>query len=65
MNNSALLEEGTGKLKRNMLEDLDYSLVPAELYTVFVDIYGGGPAIVRNVSVTQARYAPAILTCYI
>ena len=50
MDNSPLLSEA-GQLQRHMLEDLDYALVPNELYQAFEEEYGGGPSIVRNVSV--------------
>ena len=50
MKNTSLLEGGTNKLKRNLLEDLDYYLVPSELYKTFEELYGGGPDVVRNVS---------------
>ncbi len=40
----------SGALKRNLIEDIDFTFVPAALYDKFVAVYGGGPAVQRKVS---------------
>ena len=63
MQNEDLFQPNTTVLKRNLLEDLDYALVPHEVYKHFADIYEGGPEITRNVCYSCYVVVPFIYLC--
>lgn len=49
IDNSDLEGEHKGELKMNLVEHLDYELIPEEMWLKLVEWYGGGPAILRKV----------------
>jgi hypothetical protein len=49
IDNSDLEGEHKGELKMNLVEHLDYELIPEEMWLRLVEWYGGGPAIMRKV----------------
>eukprot|EP00931_Biecheleriopsis_adriatica_P059602 TRINITY_DN35688_c0_g1_i2.p1 TRINITY_DN35688_c0_g1~~TRINITY_DN35688_c0_g1_i2.p1 ORF type:complete len:2117 (+),score=462.65 TRINITY_DN35688_c0_g1_i2:173-6523(+) len=49
IDNSDLEGEHKGELKMNLVEHLDYELIPEEMWLRLVEWYGGGPAIPRKV----------------
>lgn len=49
MDNSPLVNSESGQLQRNLVEGLDYAVVPSDLYAKLKGIYGGGPDIERKV----------------
>eukprot|EP00429_Kryptoperidinium_foliaceum_P036408 CAMPEP_0176166284 /NCGR_PEP_ID=MMETSP0120_2-20121206/85042_1 /TAXON_ID=160619 /ORGANISM="Kryptoperidinium foliaceum, Strain CCMP 1326" /LENGTH=828 /DNA_ID=CAMNT_0017503817 /DNA_START=67 /DNA_END=2549 /DNA_ORIENTATION=+ len=49
IDNSDLEGEHKGELKMNLVEHLDYELIPEEMWWKLVEWYGGGPAIMRKV----------------
>lgn len=49
VDNSDLEGEHKGILKMNLVEHLDYELIPEEMWQHLVEWYGGGPAIPRKV----------------
>ncbi|CAK0869140.1 unnamed protein product [Prorocentrum cordatum] len=49
IDNSDLEGEHKGELKMNLVEHLDYELIPEEMWLKLVEWYGGGPAIMRKV----------------
>jgi len=58
VDNSAILEENGGDLREHLVEGMDYTLVPAELWRLLVDIFGqhkGQEAIGRKV-IEQGQY---------
>ncbi|CAJ1373951.1 unnamed protein product [Effrenium voratum] len=49
IDNSDLEGEHKGELKMNLVEHLDFELIPEELWLQLVEWYGGGPALPRKV----------------
>mmetsp|Transcript_48065 Transcript_48065/g.112321 ORF Transcript_48065/g.112321 Transcript_48065/m.112321 type:complete len:2082 (-) Transcript_48065:260-6505(-) len=49
IDNSDLEGEHKGELKMNLVEHLDFELIPEEMWHRLVEWYGGGPAIPRKV----------------
>jgi hypothetical protein len=49
IDNSPLLDDATGKLKRGLLDMQDYMLLHKEVFLKLVEWYGGGPLIERPV----------------
>eukprot|EP00930_Biecheleria_cincta_P011970 TRINITY_DN11519_c0_g1_i2.p1 TRINITY_DN11519_c0_g1~~TRINITY_DN11519_c0_g1_i2.p1 ORF type:complete len:2103 (+),score=364.03 TRINITY_DN11519_c0_g1_i2:537-6311(+) len=49
IDNSDLEGEHKGELKMNLVEHLDYELIPEEMWFRLVEWYGGGPALPRKV----------------
>lgn len=49
IDNSDLEGEHKGELKMNLVEHLDYELIPEEMWLKLVEWYGGGPVILRKV----------------
>jgi len=49
IDNTDLEGEHKGELKMNLVEHLDYELIPEEMWHKLMEWYGGGPAILRKV----------------
>ena len=49
IDNTRMVDNATGDLAKNLCEDMDYTLIPSSIYDSLVEIYGGGPRIVRQV----------------
>lgn len=49
INNEFLLEENSDKIKRNCLENYDFSIISKEIWITLQSWYGGGPSLPRKV----------------
>jgi len=60
IDNSDLEGEHKGELKMNLVEHLDYELIPEEMWQRLVEWYGGGPAIPRKVICMGEDHQPQV-----
>lgn len=60
IDNSDLEGEHKGELKMNLVEHLDYELIPEEMWLRLVEWYGGGPAIPRKVICMGQDHQPQV-----
>lgn len=60
IDNSDLEGEHKGELKMNLVEHLDYELIPEDMWLRLVEWYGGGPAIPRKVICMGQDHQPQV-----
>mmetsp|Transcript_22307 Transcript_22307/g.32479 ORF Transcript_22307/g.32479 Transcript_22307/m.32479 type:complete len:1180 (+) Transcript_22307:45-3584(+) len=57
IDNTDIVGDNEGELKRNLFEGVDYVLLPSEAYQELEGIYGGGPSIVRKVVSIESAHS--------